>query len=186
MSTRTDLLPAKYAKGLTGLQDAVPPFSAELGRKVIEDELGIKIDDVFSKLTMEPVASASIGQVYRGTLRESGQEVAVKVQRPGVLGKVALDLHMLRSLAPIWQDMKDINTDLVGLVDAWGAGFVDELDYRAEAKATIEFSKAMKERGLGSVFAPEVVEEFSSMHVIRHQMFGIMLMQPAWIEKLST
>lgn len=137
----------------------MPPFSAELGRKVIEDELGIKIDDVFSALSLEPVASASIGQVYRGILRESGLEVAVKVQRPGVLGKVALDLYMLRSLAPVWQDLKEINTDLVGLVDAWGTGFIDELDYRAEAKATVEFSKAMEQRGLQSVFSPEVCFE---------------------------
>ena len=81
----------------------MPPFSAELGRKVIEDELNIRIDDVFSELSTEPVASASIGQVYRGRIRETGEEVAVKVQRPGVLSNVALDLHMMRSAAPVWQ-----------------------------------------------------------------------------------
>ena len=166
LSTRTDLLPAKYAKGLTGLQDAVPPFSAELGRQVIERELNIKIDDVFSELSLEPVASASIGQVYRGRLRETGEEVAVKVQRPKVLSDVALDLHMLRSLAPWYQESKDINTDLVGLVDAWGEGFVNELDYRKEAKYTKEFSQAMKDRGLGSVFAPEVVDDLCTIHVL--------------------
>ena len=166
LSTRTDILPAKYAKGLTGLQDAVPPFSAELGRQVIESELNIRIDDVFSELSLQPVASASIGQVYRGRLRSTGEEVAVKVQRPAVLSNVALDLHMLRSLAPMYQKSKEINTDLEGLVDAWGEGFVNELDYRAEAKYTTEFSKAMKERGLGSVFAPEVVEDLSSIHVL--------------------
>lgn len=166
LSTRTDLLPAKYAKGLTKLQDAVPPFSAELGRQVIESELNVKIDDVFSELSLQPVASASIGQVYRGRLRSTGEEVAVKVQRPAVLSNVALDLHMLRSLAPMYQKSKEINTDLEGLVDAWGEGFVNELDYRAEARYTTEFSKAMKERGLGSVFAPEVVEELSSIHVL--------------------
>lgn len=166
LSTRTDLLPAKYAKGLTGLQDAVPPFSAELGRQVVESELNINIDDVFSELSLQPVASASIGQVYRGRLRSTGEEVAVKVQRPAVLSNVALDLHMLRSLAPMYQKSKEINTDLEGLVDAWGEGFVNELDYRAEARYTTEFSKAMKERGLGSVFAPEVVEELSSIHVL--------------------
>lgn len=166
LSTRTDLLPAKYAKGLTGLQDAVPPFSAALGRQVIEQELNIKIDDIFSSLSLEPVASASIGQVYRGTLRETGEEVAVKVQRPAVLSNVALDLYMLRSIAPMYQKSKEINTDLVGLVDAWGEGFVNELDYKKEAKATAEFSQAMKERGLLSVFAPEVVEHLSSTHVL--------------------
>ena len=167
LSTRTDLLPAKYARGLTGLQDAVPPFSAKLGRQVIEQELGITIDNVFSSLSLEPVASASIGQVYRGTLRETGEDVAVKVQRPAVLNSVALDLHMLRSLIiPLYQKSKDINTDLVGLVDAWGEGFINELDYRKEARATTEFSKAMRERGLGSVFAPEVVDHLSSTHVL--------------------
>lgn len=166
LSTRTDLLPAKYAKGLTGLQDAVPPFSASLGRQVIESELNIKIDNVFSELSLQPVASASIGQVYRGRLRSTGEEVAVKVQRPAVLSNVALDLHMLRSVAPIYQKQKEINTDLVGLVDAWGEGFVNELDYRKEAKYTTEFSKAMKERSLTAVFAPEVVEELSSIHVL--------------------
>jgi len=166
LSTRTDLLPAKYAKGLTGLQDAVPPFSGGLGRAIIEQELNIKIEDVFSELSMEPVASASIGQVYRGRLRESGTEVAVKVQRPYVLSDVSMDLYMMRSLAPLWKKSQDINTDLVGLVDAWGTGFVNELDYRAEANYTKEFSKAMKARGLGSVFAPEVVDELSSTHVL--------------------
>lgn len=166
LSTRTDLLPAKYAKSLVELQDAVPPFSSEIGRSVIEQELGIKIDDVFSSLSVEPVASASIGVVYKGTLRDSGIDVAVKVQRPGVLKSIALDLHTMRSLAPKWQELKEINTDLVGLVDAWGEGFINELDYRAEAKATKEFSEAMKKRGLGSVFAPEVIDELSSTHIL--------------------
>jgi predicted unusual protein kinase regulating ubiquinone biosynthesis (AarF/ABC1/UbiB family) len=166
LSARTDLLPAKYAKGLTGLQDAVPPFSADLGRKVIEQELGIQIDNVFSYLSPEPVAAASIGQVYKGVLRSTGQEVAVKVQRPQVLQNVALDLHLMRSIAPRWQKLKEMNTNLTGLVDAWGTGFINELDYRKEAKATTEFSMAMKERGLGSVFAPEVISELSSKYVL--------------------
>ena len=151
---------------MTKLQDAVPPFSAQLGREVIESELGIKIEDVFSSLSLQPVASASIGQVYKGTLRDSGQEVAVKVQRPQVLQNVALDLHLMRSIAPKWQEYKEMNTNLVGLIDAWGMGFINELDYRKEAQAQTEFSEAMKERGLGSVFAPEVVPALSSTHVL--------------------
>lgn len=72
----------------------------------------------------------------------------------------------MRSLAPKWQEFKEMNTNLTGLVDAWGSGFINELDYRKEAKATTEFSQAMKERGLGSVFAPEVIPELSSIHVL--------------------
>ncbi|OEU13917.1 hypothetical protein FRACYDRAFT_158094, partial [Fragilariopsis cylindrus CCMP1102] len=105
--------------------------------------------------------SASIGQVYKGKLRKDGMEVAVKVQRPKVLENVALDLYVLRSI------IAPFNTDFVALIDAWGSGFVDELDYRAEAKATKDFTKAMKERGLDSVvFAPEVMDELSSTHVL--------------------
>lgn len=195
LSTRTDLLPtdkAYYAIGLAELQDAVEPsFDSEEARGIIQDELGIvDINDVFEYLSDEPVASASIGQVYKGRLRKNGMEVAVKVQRPNVLENVALDLYVMRSiLVPLWnkvisnKDKKnkqmddndeddDIsinksNTDSVALVDAWGEGFVNELDYRAEADATKEFTKAMEKRGLGSVvFAPEVIDELSSIHVL--------------------
>jgi len=189
LSTRSDLLPTKYARGLTKLQDAVPPdfstsSSEQLGLSVIQHELNISnIHDVFSELSTEPVASASIGQVYRGRLRATNEEVAVKVQRPNVLSGVALDLHMLREIVVPWYQKimtssskgkggggeitNNTNTDWIGLVDVWGEGFVNELDYRKEAQYTKEFSKAMKERGLGSVlFAPEVVEELSTMHVL--------------------
>lgn len=196
LSTRTDLLPtdkAYYATGLAELQDAVEPsFDSNEARDIIRNELGIQnIDDVFEYLSDEPIASASIGQVYKGKLRKNGIEVAVKVQRPNVLENVALDLYVMRSiLAPLWnkfinsRDKKkqqgetnsdeddDIslnksNTDSIALVDAWGEGFVNELDYRAEANATKAFTKAMEERGLGSVvFAPEVIDELSSTHVL--------------------
>ena len=166
LSIRTDLLPAPYVAGLVGLQDSVAPFSGAEGRRIIEEELGIDIDRVFSKISSEPVASASIGQVYRATLRETGEDVAIKVQRPRVLRDVALDLFMMRSLAPVWSKAQDSNTDLVALVDAWGSGFINELDYRKEAAATTAFSEAMRQRGLGSVFAPEVVDSLSSMHVL--------------------
>jgi len=199
LSTRTDLLPtdkAYYATGLEELQDAVEPsFDFEEAKSIIVDELGISnIDEVFESLTSQPVASASIGQVYKGKLRSNGMEVAVKVQRPNVLENVALDLYVMRSiLAPLWNkfinsrgdkndatststtsttttDINKSNTDSIALVDAWGEGFVNELDYRAEANATKEFTKAMEERGLGSVvFAPTVIEELSSTHVLTTQ-----------------
>ena len=97
--------------------------------------------------------------MYKATLREGGQEVAIKVQRPQVLYNVALDLFMLREiLVPLYQRVNpESNTDLRKLVDAWGEGFVNELDYTLEAKATADFSAAMAERSLGSVIAPQVI-----------------------------
>jgi len=102
LSIRTDLVPEAYALELRKLQDAVPPFDSNEARDVIKKELGVKdLSDVFSTLSEEPVASASIGQVYRGTLAYNGKDVAVKVQRPGILAEIALDLHVLRVLTPI-------------------------------------------------------------------------------------
>ena len=101
ISTRVDILSEKYFEEIERLQDRVPPFSSEEAYGLIELELGCKIDDVFQRLTPTTVASASLGQVYRGLLREAygGGEVAVKVQRPNVLSQVALDLYVARLLA---------------------------------------------------------------------------------------
>lgn len=166
LSIRGDLVPAAYVAGLTRLQDSVAPFPAAEGRRIIEDELGITLDKTFSAFSAEPIAAASIGQVYKATLRSTGEEVALKVQRPKVLREVALDIYLLRKLAPRWAKATESNTNLVALVDAWGAGFIDELDYEKEAKATTAFSKAMAARGLNAVFAPEVVPDLSSKHVL--------------------
>ena len=169
LSIRSDLVPAAYVAGLAQLQDAVPPFDGAQGRAIIEAELGLRrIEDAFSSLSLDPVASASIGQVYRGTLRDGGGDVAVKVQRPNVLYSVALDLFVLREvLVPLYLRLNpESNTDATRLVDAYADGFVNELDYRREAAATTEFAAAMSARGLGSVTAPEVVDRLSSTHVL--------------------
>lgn len=87
-SIRTDLLPPAYITGLTALQDQVPPFSNEEARKIIREELGVDASAAFAELSAEPVAAASLGQVYRGTL-PNGTAVAVKVQRPDMERRVA-------------------------------------------------------------------------------------------------
>jgi len=127
------------------------------------------LNTLFETLSNEPVASASIGQVYRGTLRESQKDVAVKVQRPGILGEIALDLYVLRLLTPIQTKLQnavnrqkttkeDIETAVL-LVDEWGRGFVAETDYRLEARNTIQFEEFMRKRKLDAVCAPAVVED---------------------------
>ena len=126
------------------------------------------LDSIFEYLSDVPVASASIGQVYRGRLRDgNGTDVAVKVQRPGILGEIALDLHVLRLLTPLQTRLQNaINgrpTEIgdieqgISLVDEWGRGFVAETDYRLEAENTVQFEMAMRRRGLDAVCAPNVV-----------------------------
>jgi hypothetical protein len=170
LSIRTDLIPEPYALELRSLQDAVPPFDSDKAREVLKKELGVSdLGTIFSSLSDKPVASASIGQVYRGTLASTGQDVAVKVQRPGILAEIALDLHVLRILTPIQtiaqnaaNGVQTTQEDIgaaVALVDEWGRGFVAETDYRLEAENTVRFEAAMRERGLDAVCAPPVVDE---------------------------
>lgn len=170
LSIRTDLVPEAYALELRQLQDAVPPFDSTEAYQVIRQQLGVRdLKEVFSYLSEEPVASASIGQVYRGTLASNGKDVAVKVQRPGILAEIALDLHVLRILTPLQTiaqnaangvatSQEDIDTAIT-LVDEWGRGFVAETDYLLEATNTINFEAAMRNRGLEAVCAPQVVKE---------------------------
>lgn len=176
LSIRTDLIPEAYALELRSLQDAVPPFSSEQAREIMRSELNVRdLSSVFAKISDEPLASASIGQVYKATLKD-GREVAVKVQRPNILSEIALDLYVLRLLAPLQVRVSNLfngrptfpkDIELArALVDEWGRGFVAETDYIYEAQNTETFVKAMQNRGLDAVTAPTVVRALSSRKVL--------------------
>ena len=96
LSSRSDLLPAAYLRELARLQDRVPPFGNAEACNRIEDELGQPLGLLFRTFGDEPVAAASLGQVYRAETMD-GRRVAVKVQRPGCEATIALDLYILRS-----------------------------------------------------------------------------------------
>jgi len=170
-SIRADLLPMAYLKALTELQDSVPPVPTSVADEIIESELGQPVGEVFSEISPEPIASASLGQVYRARVRE-GPEVAVKVQRPGMEEVIALDLHLLRiSAEPALQVLSLIASytkqDLVGLIDAWGTGFVDELNYLEEAANAERFTEYMSQTPLkGAVCAPPVIKELTTKKVL--------------------
>jgi hypothetical protein len=170
LSIRTDLIPEAYALQLRALQDQVSPFDNEKAKEILKQEFGVSdLSVIFSQLTEEPVASASVGQVYKGVLAVNGKEVAVKVQRPGILAEIALDLYILRQFTPIQTRLQNAanrvatskeDIDLaVALVDEWGRGFVAETDYRLEARNTLDFQAAMEKRNLDAVCAPTVVPE---------------------------
>ncbi|TVQ22327.1 MAG: AarF/ABC1/UbiB kinase family protein [Spirochaetaceae bacterium] len=100
LSNRNDLLPVQLVRELELLQDGVPPITAQAVRRVVERELGKRVEDVFLEFEWEPVASASIAQVHRARLH-NGQLVAVKVQRPNIEQVVEADLVMLTQLASL-------------------------------------------------------------------------------------
>jgi ubiquinone biosynthesis protein len=98
-STRADLLPPGVVEELRALQDRVPPFEFDAVRNVVEESLGRPLDQVFSGFDPTPVAAASVAQVHRATLRGGGKDLAVKVRRPDVADRVALDRSILLVLA---------------------------------------------------------------------------------------
>ena len=98
LSSRPDLLPPEYLEELQKLQDRLPPFPNDLAFKIIEEQLGRPMDEVFEYVEPEPVAAASIGQVYKGYLR-TGEAVAIKVQRPECQDIIGLDIYILRELS---------------------------------------------------------------------------------------
>jgi aarF domain-containing kinase len=135
LSIRPDVLSPRAMVELQQLCDKVPSFDNALAMRTVREELGVSaVSDVFSEITPAPVAAASLGQVYKATLRESGDIVAVKVQRPYVLETVSLDLHLARELGLLFRRFPALSRrlDLVALLDEFGSRFYAELDYEVE------------------------------------------------------
>jgi len=184
LSIRSDLLAPEYLRSLTALQDKVPAFPTEVAREIISAQLGKSCDSVFDGIDT-PVAAASLGQVYKAKLKD-GRQVAVKVQRPNMVELVALDMHLIRTLAPI---IKAIGApgDLEGLVDDWGFGFVNELDYIQEANNADTFMEGMKDTPLAKVvFAPPVLRDYSARAVLTSEWIDGERLEKSSAEDVST
>jgi len=168
LSIRTDLLSPAYVKGLKTLQDQVPAFDTNEARDIIENELGKPLSSIFeTPFPNEPIAAASLGQVYKATIKDTKQEVAIKVQRPNIMNQIALDMHLIREVSGPMKRIFNLNTDFVGVVDTWGMGFVDELDYIEEAINAKSFTESIEQTPLsGVVFAPPVVDELTTSKVL--------------------
>nr|KJB66164.1 hypothetical protein B456_010G130800 [Gossypium raimondii] len=164
VSSRPDLIPPSYLDELSLLQDRITPFSTEVALDTIEKELGLRIDELFSEISPEPVAAASLGQVYQARLRRSGQVVAVKVQRPGVQAAISLDILILRFLAGVVKKAGKFNTDLQAVIDEWASSLFREMDYRKEADNGLKFRRLYG--GLKDVFVPNINMEHTTRRVL--------------------
>lgn len=134
LSTRPDLVPVDFIKELSKLQDDVPasPFSGVI--KIIEAELGALPEDIFDVFESEPLASASIGQVYRATLKD-GEDVAVKVQHPGIKKTIEVDLEIMLHLATLMErHVEEMSLYRpVKIVEEFARTLEKEIDYTNEA-----------------------------------------------------
>jgi ubiquinone biosynthesis protein len=142
LSTRPDVLPPDIIAELRGLQDDVRPFPLADVEQVIEEELGLSIDKLFSEFEDRAVAAASIGQVHRATL-PNGKRVAVKVQRPGAPRQIEADLALLYQAARIARErVRALDfIDARQLVDEFARSIRQELDYRLEARNADTFHR---------------------------------------------
>jgi predicted unusual protein kinase regulating ubiquinone biosynthesis (AarF/ABC1/UbiB family) len=146
MGTRADLLPLPFVKTLGELQDNVPAFPNEIAFARIEKELGKKISEVYQEFDVEPVAAASLGQVYRAKLF-TGEEVAVKVQRPNLAGIIKGDIEILRKVARFAERFPSLNenADWAGMLREFDETIHEEMDYAAEGRNAERFTESFKE-----------------------------------------
>src|SRR5690606_28058136 len=145
MGTRPDLLPLPFVIALGELQDQVPPFDNEIAFARIEKELGLKINDIYKEFELEPVAAASLGQVYRARLH-TGEEVAVKVQRPNLEATITGDLEILKKVANFVERFPQLNenADWSGMLREFNETIHEEMDYAAEGRNAERFSESFK------------------------------------------
>ncbi|MDX6402244.1 MAG: ubiquinone biosynthesis protein [Gaiellaceae bacterium] len=142
LSTRPDVLPPDIIAELRGLQDDVRPFPFADVEKVIQEDLGLSIDQLFVEFEEKPIAAASIGQVHRATL-PNGKSVAVKVQRPGAPRQIEADVALLYQAARIAKErVRALDfIDAHQLVDEFSRSIRQELDYRLEARNAETFHR---------------------------------------------
>jgi predicted unusual protein kinase regulating ubiquinone biosynthesis (AarF/ABC1/UbiB family) len=143
-STRVDVLSKPFITELEKLQDRVPPFPTSLAKQIVEEELGRPLGDVYEEFADDALAAASLGQVHLAKLKMTGEQVIVKVQRPGLKEIFDIDLKNLRVIAQ-WLQKVDPKTDgaardWVAIFDETARVLYDEVDYQNEASNAQEFA----------------------------------------------
>lgn len=165
LSTRPDLIRRDFLDELIKLQDQLPPFDNQIAFEIIRSELGRSVTEVYREISPYPVAAASLGQVYRGILI-SGEEVAIKVQRPNLRPLLSLDLYLMRLGAKLFAPWLPLNLghDLTLIVDEFGSKLFEEIDYLNEAKNAEKF--AANFFGDPEVKVPQIYWEYTSQRVL--------------------
>ncbi|WP_041934048.1 ABC1 kinase family protein [Gloeothece verrucosa] len=141
LSTRPDLIRKDFLEELIKLQDQLPPFDNDIAFAIIKQDLGRTVAETYREISPNPIAAASLGQVYRAIL-PSGEEVAVKVQRPNLRPVLTLDLHLLRCAAKWFGRWLPLNLghDLTLIIDEFGIKLFEEIDYVNEGRNAEKFA----------------------------------------------
>ena len=165
LSTRPDLIRQDYLNELIKLQDQLPAFSNDIAFQTFEDELDLTPSEVFAEITPEPIAAASLAQVYRARLF-SGEEVALKIQRPNLIPTLTLDLFLIRLGAGLLSPYLPLNLghDLQLVVDEFGSKLFEEIDYENEGRNAELFAKNF--RHTPNVKVPCIFWRYTSRRIL--------------------
>jgi ubiquinone biosynthesis protein len=172
-STRSDVLPPNVIETLSQLQSQVTPEPPEAMKELIEQELGADVDEVFATFEWEPIAAASIGQVYRATLR-TGEPVIVKAQRPRVAGLVDRDTKVLLRLAHTAEHNTPLGAEyrVHELAQAFTDSLYEELDFRIEGNNTTTIAENMADQPLITI--PKIYDRYSTPRLlVQERLVGI-------------
>ena len=162
LSADPDLVPPEFAHHLTSLQTQAPPMTYKTVKRQIEDALDQPMESIFSYFNPEPIGSASIGQVHRGTLH-TGEDVAVKVQYPGILDSIRADLKNLATLMTFGRAVVD-KDKLEAYLEEASRAAIEESDYELEAENLRSAFEDFKD--VEGVRIPEPYEEWTRKPVL--------------------
>lgn len=165
LSTRPDLVPVDFIQELSRLQDKVPSFSIAEVRRIVHQETGQSIDDLFAYFDPAPLASASIGQVHRARLLDD-EEVAVKIQRPGIRRIVEVDLEIMLHLATLAErHIEELaHHRPVKIVEEFARSIEKEMDYTLEATSMERVARSFLQDS--TVYIPKVYREITTQRVL--------------------
>ncbi len=173
VSTRRDLLPADIADELAKLQDQVPPFPAEQAVAILDTAYGRSVNEVFERFDFEPLAAASIAQVHSAVL-PGGQEVIVKLLRPGVRHLIEQDLDVLYAIANLadryWPNSRRFRP--IEVVAEYEKTVIDELDLMREGANAAQLKRNFE--GSDMLYVPEIFWDFCRPKVlVQERIYGI-------------
>ncbi|HJT81561.1 MAG TPA: AarF/UbiB family protein [Chthoniobacterales bacterium] len=165
LSTRVELLPRAYLQALERLQDKVEPFGFDEVEKIVSSELGVRMSKAFLDFSLQPVASASLGQVHLARLRD-GRAVAVKVQRPNIREAMVDDLEALEEIADFLDKHTEIGKryEFTRMLDQFRKSLLRELDYRLEMQNLIRLGDLLRE--YERIVVPKPVADYSAARVL--------------------
>ncbi len=178
LSTRPDILPEAYIQEFSKLTDSVPPFEFSEVKLILEREFGEPVDQLFSQLDPRPLAAASIAQVHAAQVRETGEQIVLKIQRPGINKTVQTDIQILYRLASAIERLRDDFKllNLTAIVREFQRSINEELDFTLEARNMDFFARNMS--GHEGVIFPHPLWTFTTKKVLAmNKMEGIALAQ---------